>query len=557
MSTRGADLLVATLEANGVELVFGYPGGAIMPVYDALVDSSLRHILTRHEQAAALAADGYARATGRVGVCMATSGPGATNLVTGIANAFMDSVPLLVITGQVPTGLMGTDAFQEVDIFGMTMPVVKHSFLVKRAEDTPAIVAEALKIATSGRPGPVHIDLPKDVTLAEIDAEVPEGAGPDAPHAPDMEAIERAIQFIAAAERPVIYAGGGVGMAGAVESLRRFADASGIPLVATLKGLGVLPTWHEQFLGMLGMHGNRAANMAVQASDLLICTGARFDDRATGRLDGFAPDARVIHLDIDAGEIGKLRSAEIGITGDMGLTVDALSASPLIRETGSMEWRRQCGSLKRRYAPAYDAPGEGIYAPALLRQESERIKPHGVITCDVGQHQMWVAQHCHIPSPEQHLTSGGLGTMGFGLPSAMGVQLAQPDRTVVCVTGDGSIMMNVQELTTLLRYALPIKILLLDNQALGMVRQWQELFHQERYSEVDLSDNPDFAAVARAFGIAARGLDARADTDLALDWWLAQPGPALLHVAIDPAENVWPLVPPGAANHDMMEEART
>ncbi len=547
-TVRGADALLRALEAEGVDLIFGYPGGAIMPVYDALVDSGVRHILVRHEQGAALAANGYARHTGRVGVCLATSGPGATNLVTGIADAFLDSVPMVAITGQVATGLMGTDAFQEVDIFGITLPIVKHSFIVRDASKIAETVCEAFRIAREGRPGPVLIDLPKDVANALV--EVPRFAPPAAAAAPsvDRTAVQRARTLIAASRRPVFYTGYGVGLAGAEDTLRELVRETGIPVVSTLKGLGGVPTDDPQFLGMLGMHGSKAANLAVQESDLLIVVGARFDDRATGKLAEFAPHAKVIHLDTDAAEISKLRYAHVHIVGDLKSILPRLDCRPDIAA-----WQARCETLRRASRPRYDSPGEDVYGPALLRRLSE-LAPDAVIACDVGQHQMWVAQHCIHRAINRHLTSGGLGTMGFGLPAAMGVKLGHPEAEVVCVTGDGSIMMNIQELATLRRYGVAVKIVLLDNSSLGMVRQWQELFFAERYSETDLSDNPDFAEITRAFGIHAESIDRRDQVDDALRAMLAADDPWLLHVKIDPRANVWPLVPPNTPNHEMMEK---
>lgn len=546
---RAAEALLDALSAEGVELVFGYPGGAIMPVYDALVGHPIRHILVRHEQAAALAANGYARFTGMVGVCLATSGPGATNLITGIADAFLDSVPLVAITGQVATSLMGTDAFQEVDTFAITLPVVKHSFLVREAEALPEIVHEAFRIARSGRPGPVLIDLPKDVASRPLAPRRTSPLPDPAPPSPNPCALERARHLLARAARPVLYSGYGVHLAGAEAALRAFVEATRIPTVSTLKGLGGLPTDHPCFLGMLGMHGSRAANQAVQEADLLLCVGARFDDRATGKLDAFAPKARVIHLDRDPGEISKLRYAEVALCGDLAGMLDVLPSRPV-----PAPWQARVEALKAADRPRYDAPGQFLYAPALIRRLYQLLPPDAVVTCDVGQHQMWVAQHGIHRSIRQHLTSGGLGTMGFGLPAAIGVKLAAPERAVVSVTGDGSFMMNVQELATLRRYGLAVKILLLDNQALGMVRQWQELFHERRFSEIDLSDNPDFAALAEVFGLWAARLERRGDIDALLSAWLSHPGPALLHVPIDPRANVWPLVPPNRPNNEQLLE---
>jgi acetolactate synthase-1/2/3 large subunit len=546
----GARLVVEALEREGVTQLFGYPGGAIMPVYDALTDSKLQHILVRHEQGAALAADAYGRVTGRPGVCLATSGPGATNLVTGIANAYMDSVPMVAITGQVGTPLMGTDAFQEVDIFGITLPIVKHSFIIRRTADIPRVFAEAFRIAQSGRPGPVLIDLPKDIGViaaAPEPFELPEEVAQPL----DEVGIARANKMIAEAERPVLYFGGGIAIARADEELRAFAQRSGIPAVSTLKGLGGMPTDDPNFLGMLGMHGTRAANIAIDNSDLLICVGARFDDRATGKLDSFAPGAKIIHIDADPAEISKLRQADVGISGDVRAVLNALTA----RADKASDWAKKCAAQKVAGAPRYDAPGNGIFAPALLKQLSEAAGDKAIFTCDVGQHQMWVAQHCRFVRPQAHLTSAGLGTMGYGVPAGVGALFAEPDATVITVSGDGSFMMNVQELATIRRYRLPLKIVLLDNGQLGMVRQWQELFFDENFSEIDLSDNPDFAEVARAFGIEAFTLDHRSEVDGAIQRLLETPGPILCHVRIDPRDNVWPLVPPNSSNVQMLEKS--
>jgi acetolactate synthase-1/2/3 large subunit len=546
---KGAQFLVKALEREGVEIIFGYPGGAIMPVYDALLDSKIRHILVRHEQAAALAADGYARATGKVGVCMATSGPGATNLVTGIANAYMDSVPMVAITGQVATSLMGTDAFQEVDIFGITLPVVKHSFLVNTASDLPRIVHEAFRIARSGRPGPVLIDLPKDIANIVADFEFHEATATESTSELNAKSIARALELMRQSYSPVVYAGGGIGMAGALAEFRNFIDTARIPVVATLKGLGAIPTTHPLSLGMMGMHGTKAANHAVQSCDLLICIGARFDDRATGRLNAFAPHAKVIHMDVDPAEVGKLRRADVPLIGNLRQSLAAL-ACPLDIEP----WRRECTAAKQTHAWDYAAPGSEVYAPGFLKTLSERAGEDCIVACDVGQHQMWVAQHFHFKNPAQHLSSGGLGTMGFGLPAAIGAQFAFPDARVINVSGDGSIMMNLQELATLRRYDLPIKIVLFDNRALGMVRQWQELFHDRRYSEVDLSDNPDFVRVAESMGIPSFRVEDRGDVSSAIDRLLAEPGPVLAHVLIHQEANVWPIVGPGRSNSEMLDE---
>ncbi len=544
----GARLVVEALEREGVTHIFGYPGGAIMPVYDALPGSSLTHILVRHEQAAALAADAYGRVTGRPGVCLATSGPGATNLVTGIANAYMDSVPMVAITGQVASHLMGTDAFQEVDIFAITLPIVKHSYVIRDTADIPRIFAEAFEIARSGRPGPVLIDLPKDVTIKTASPE-PVTLPAAVADPLDAPAIAHANELIAAARQPILYFGGGIGIARAETALRNFSARTRIPSVATLRGLGAIPTDTDTYLGMLGMHGTRGANVAIDNCDLLICVGARFDDRATGKLDTFAPNAKVIHLDGDPAEIGKLRRPEVALAGDLTTILDAFTASP----ADAQAWRDQCAAQKTLWANKYDAPGNGVYAPAMLKSLSERAGDKAIFTCDVGQHQMWVAQHCRFVRPQAHLTSAGLGTMGYGIPAGIGALIAEPDATVITVSGDGSIMMNIHELATLRRYRLPLKIVLLDNSQLGMVRQWQELFFDENFSEIDLSDNPDFAEVARSFGIEAFTVDHRSEVDGAIDRLLATSGPVLCHVRIDPRENVWPLVPPNSSNVQMME----
>ena len=556
---NGARWLAQALVAEGVDTLFGYPGGTIMPFYDALHGTpALKHVLVRHEQGAAFAANGYARASGRVGVCVATSGPGASNLVTGIADAMLDSVPMVVLTGQVPTTLMGTDAFQELDVFAMTLPMVKHSFIARRVDELPMMVAEAFRLARSGRPGPVLIDLPKDVQMADathLPAHAPLPV--DAVEAPKDASLHEALALISQAQRPVLYGGGGIALGDALQDFRTFVDATQIPTVLTLKGLGALPTKHPLNLGMLGMHGSRAANLAVQESDLLIVVGARFDDRATGKLAEFAPHARVVHMDLDACEIGKLRSADASVRGDLRTTLAKLTlpcAAHLHGRNGAARkaWRAQCQQRAQQHAARYDAPGKSVYAPALLKRLSE-LAPDAVVACDVGQHQMWVAQHWRMDHPRKHLTSGALGAMGFGIPAAMGAQEADRGKQVICVSGDGSILMNIQELATLRRYDLPVKIVLLDNQALGMVRQWQELFFDKRYSEIDLSDNPDFVAVARAFGIEAMHIERADEIDGALRALLDAKGPALLHVAIDTAANVWPLVPPNRSNSEMLD----
>jgi len=545
---NGAQWVVQALRAQGVETVFGYPGGAIMPVYDALYDGGVEHLLCRHEQGAAMAAIGFARATGKVGVCIATSGPGATNLITGLADAMLDSVPIVAITGQVSSAVMGTDAFQEIDVLGLSLACTKHSFLVESLDELPVVMAEAFAIAKSGRPGPVLVDIPKDIQLASGDLAahlLPVEQEMAHPHAE----LQQARNLLALAKKPILYVGGGVGMADAVHALRAFAKETGIPTVATLKGLGTPDADDECYLGMLGMHGTKAANLAVQQCDLLIAVGARFDDRVTGKLDTFAPHASVIHLDIDPAELHKLRRAHVGLQGDLNKLLPDLYQPVAIDA-----WREEVKTLKDDHGWRYDHPGEAIFAPLFLKQLSDRKPQSAVVTTDVGQHQMWAAQHMSFNRPENFITSSGLGTMGFGLPAAVGAQVARPDDTVICVSGDGSFMMNVQELGTVKRKQLPVKIVLMDNQRLGMVRQWQQLFFEERYSETNLSDNPDFLILASAFGIPGQRITRKDQVDAALDALLHSEGPYMLHVAIDEHENVWPLVPPGASNENMMEK---
>lgn len=545
---NGAQWVVHALRAQGVETVFGYPGGAIMPVYDALYDGGVEHLLCRHEQGAVIAAIGYARATGKTGVCIATSGPGATNLITGLADAMLDSVPVVALTGQVGSALIGTDAFQEVDVLGLSLACTKHSFLVESSEELPRVLAEAFEIASSGRPGPVLVDIPKDIQLAEADFEAWLSTVADESALPEV-ALQQARELLLAAEKPMLYVGGGVGMAQAVPALREFIAVTGIPSAVTLKGLGAVPADHPYYTGMLGMHGCKAANFAVQECDLLIAVGARFDDRVTGKLNTFAPHAKVIHMDIDPAELSKLRQAHVGLQGSLNRLLPALQ-QPL----SLTHWQQKITALKAENAWRYDHPGDPIYAPLLLRQLSDRKPQECVITTDVGQHQMWTAQHMTFTRPENFITSSGLGTMGFGLPAAVGAQVARPDDKVICVSGDGSFMMNIQELGTIKRKKLPVKILLLDNQRLGMVRQWQQLFFAERYSETNLSDNPDFLTLARAFDIPGQRITRKDQVEAALDTLLNSDGPYLLHVSIDEYENVWPLVPPGASNSQMLEK---
>ena len=548
----GAQLIMACLKAHHVTTLFGYPGGAIMPTYDALYDAGLDHLLCRNEQGAAIAAIGYARSTGKVGVCIATSGPGATNLVTGLGDAMMDSIPVVAITGQVSSPLIGTDAFQEADVLGLSLACTKHSFIVQSADELADVFAEAFEIAQSGRPGPVLIDVPRDIQVGEVPANVKAYVKtPEKPTALSVDKLAEAKELLKNAKKPVLYVGGGVGMAKAVPALREFLAQTQMPSVSTLKGLGAIDPNDDVYMGMIGMHGTKAANFAVQESDLLLVCGARFDDRVTGKLDTFAPHAKVIHCDIDAAEIHKLRRADVALQGDLIQSLNALK-----QELDIEPWREQIRNFKAKLDFTYiENQGNRPIDPwALLNTLSNRKPNNAVICTDVGQHQMWSAQHMKHFAPENYITSAGFGTMGFGLPAAVGAKKARPQDEVILVTGDGSLMMNIQELGSIKRGNLPVKILLLDNQRLGMVRQWQDLFWNKRRSETILDDNPDFVMLANAFGIPAERIESADDVDAALNRLLNSKTAYLLQVCIPPDECVWPLVPPGACNADMVEE---
>ena len=548
----GAQLIMACLKAHHVTTLFGYPGGAIMPTYDALYDAGLDHLLCRNEQGAAIAAIGYARSTGKVGVCIATSGPGATNLVTGLGDAMMDSIPVVAITGQVSSPLIGTDAFQEADVLGLSLACTKHSFIVQSADELADVFAEAFEIAQSGRPGPVLIDVPRDIQIGEVPENVKAYVKTlEKPTALSVDKLAEAKELLKNAKKPVLYVGGGVGMAKAVPALREFLAQTQMPSVSTLKGLGAIDPNDDVYMGMIGMHGTKAANFAVQESDLLLVCGARFDDRVTGKLDTFAPHAKVIHCDIDAAEIHKLRRADVALQGDLIQTLNALK-----QDLDIEPWREQIRNFKAKLDFTYvENQGNRPIDPwALLNTLSNRKPNNAVICTDVGQHQMWSAQHMKHFAPENYITSAGFGTMGFGLPAAVGAKKARPQDEVILVTGDGSLMMNIQELGSIKRGNLPVKILLLDNQRLGMVRQWQDLFWNKRRSETILDDNPDFVMLANAFGIPAERIESADDVDAALNRLLNSKTAYLLQVCIPPDECVWPLVPPGACNADMVEE---
>ena len=550
---NGANLIIECLKAHHVDTIFGYPGGAIMPTYDAIYDSGLDHLLCRNEQGAAMAAIGYARASGKVGVCIATSGPGATNLITGLGDALMDSIPIVAITGQVASPLIGTDAFQEADVLGLSLACTKHSFIVQNIDELPEIIAKAFEIAKSGRPGPVLIDVPKDIQVAPTNAKPIVNPPPKTTALCDKQ-FAQALALLKHAKRPMAYIGGGVGMAGAVPALRYFLHTTQMPSVVTLKGLGAVSPDAPYYLGMIGMHGTKAANYATQEADLLLVFGARFDDRVTGKLDTFAPHAKVIHVDIDGAELGKLRRPDVALRGHLIATLESLSV-PL----DIAPWQQTVAQYKQQFAFSYsehgdEHNGEQLINPLwLLNSISRQKTPETIVVTDVGQHQMWSALHVQHHAPENFITSAGFGTMGFGLPAAIGAKKARPEDDVILVTGDGSIMMNIQELGSIGRGKAPIKIVLLDNQRLGMVRQWQSLFFNARHSSTVLDDNPDFVVLASAFGIKGERIDSAHQVDAALERLFNSQEAYLLHICIHSDENVWPLVPPGACNADMLE----
>ncbi len=558
----GAEAVVASLEAEGVDIIFGYPGGQAIKMYDALYDSTqITHILSRHEQGAVHEADGYARATGNVGVVIVTSGPGATNTVTGIATAYMDSVPLVVITGQVPRGVIGTDSFQESDIVGITMPVVKHSYLLQTIDELTTTFREAFHIAKTGRPGPVLIDVPSDLASETLVFEYPDEVRLPSyrpTYRGNAKQIKQAVARIRRAERPVLYAGGGIISSGASDELRALAELMQIPVVTTLMGKGAFPDSHPLNLGLVGMHGSKYANLALTESDLIIAAGARFSDRVTGRLDQFAPYADVIHIDIDPAEIGKVREAQIPIVGDLkgvlGGIVFTLEKEGAEPETEA--WIAQIGEWRLRhpyYHPAVGDQPDDIVPEIALEKLSEALDPeNSVIVTEVGQHQMWAAQHIDRECPRTFLSSGGLGTMGFGFPAAVGAAIGCPDKTVVCVAGDGSFQMNSQEMATASIHNVPVKVLIMDNRCLGMVRQWQRLFYNERYSSTLLDASPDFVKLADAYGWQGERVERPEDFDAALSRMLEAKGPYLLDVAIARDQNVYPMVAPGAGLSDVI-----
>lgn len=553
----GSEILLRSLVLEGVDTVFGYPGGAVLYIYDALHGfEDFKHILTRHEQGAIHAADGYARASGKAGVCIATSGPGATNLVTGIATAFMDSVPLVVITGNVFSSLIGTDAFQEADITGITMPVTKHSYLVRDVEDLPRIIHEAFHIATTGRKGPVLIDIPKDVSAARtlFTPAQQQGVnlrGYNPRTVPNKLQLDKLIRAIAAAERPIILAGGGVIYSGAHEAMHEFVKRTEIPITTTLLGLGCFPSADDLWMGMPGMHGTYTANNAIQQCDLLINIGARFDDRVTGKLDGFAPKAKIVHIDIDPAEIGKNVTPDIPIVGDVKTVLEMLIPD-VTRAAQADAWRTQIAQWKLDQPLRYKDSETELKPQWVIEMINETTKGEAIVTTDVGQHQMWAAQYYKFNHPRSWITSGGLGTMGFGFPSAIGAQMAYPERLVVSINGDGGMQMCSQELAICAINNIPVKIVVINNQVLGMVRQWQNLIYEKRYSYTDLAGSPDFVKLAEAYGV--KGLRATNKEEAGAAWKeaLETPGPVLVEFVVPKDENVYPMVTQGSTIDQML-----
>jgi acetolactate synthase I/II/III large subunit len=558
---KGAEIVLQCVRAEGVDLVFGYPGGAIMPLYDALEGSGVHHVLTRHEQGAVFAAEGYARVTGKVGVAMATSGPGATNLVTGIADAKMDSVPLVCITGQVRTAMIGTDAFQETDVFGVTLSLTKWSRLVRTIEEIPEVIAEGFYWARSGRPGPVLIDIPTDILKAKKEFS---GPAKFTPHARTADAKAEGafsssiVALLQRATRPVALVGAGAKLSGAISELRRLLDDLNVPTFATVHGLGAVPPQSSYYLGMVGMHGTRAANTALHETDLLMVFGARLDDRVTGDPTRFAPNAKIVHFEIDPAQLDRVRACEVPVIGDLAKTIPAFHAE--VRNASLPDWSDwravACGAERAELDP------RGLAQPTIrfLDELFSRLPQDSVIIADVGQHQMWAAQRYRSSSPRGFVTSGGLGAMGFALPAAVGVQLAKPETCVLCVSGDGGFQMNIQELATVHRLGLPIKMVIVDNKYLGMVRQWQQLFYARNYAETDLSDNPDFVEIAKAYKIhgwrlneaAMAEFPVAAQTGDQIDRFLNSPDAELLVFDCAPEANVYPMVPAGAALSEMV-----
>lgn len=553
---NGAQMVLACLEAEGVNVIFGYPGGAVLTLYDEIYKKGIPHILTRHEQGAVHATDGYARATGKTGVVISTSGPGATNLVTGIANAYMDSIPLVAITGQVARPGIGTDAFQEADITGITLPITKHNYLVTELGELPRVFKEAFHIAGTGRKGPVLIDLPKDIQAEVGDFVYPETAEMPT-YRPKFEGhagqIAKAAAALRRAKKPLLYSGGGVVSSGAHNELLEFSRCASIPVTTTLTGLGSIPHQYEYYLGMPGMHGTYAANHAINKADLIMAVGARFDDRVTGKLDTFCPGAEVIHIDIDPAEIGKNVAASIPIVGDVKQVL--LELIKKVKPGDTKAWCEQVLTWKREHPLRFNQSQEALLKPQFVINELYRLTGgDAIVTTDVGQHQMWAAQYYPLERPRTFITSGGLGTMGFGFPAAIGAQVAHPKGTVICITGDGGFQMNSQELATAALYKLPVKVALINNQCLGMVRQWQEFFYGARYSQSSLQGSPDFVKLAEAYGVTGLRAATVAEVPAVIEKALQTDGPVLMDFQVDPNENVLPMVAPNTSIVEMIGE---
>jgi len=551
----GAEIIAEVLIKEGVETVFGYPGGSVIPIYDVLYNTpQIRHISTRHEQAAVHAADGYARATGRVGVCIATSGPGATNLVTGLATADMDSIPLVALTGQVPTSMIGNDAFQEANITGITYSITKHNYLVKDVNELPGILREAFYIARSGRPGPVLIDLPKDVQVSTTNRSYPDKIDIKSyqPHYKgNPKQIKLVIKEINESQRPIIYAGGGIVSSGASEELYQFAKCNDIPVTTTLMALGTFPENDSLSLGMLGMHGTRYANYAISETDLIIAVGARFDDRITGKVSEFAPKAKIIHIDIDPTAISKSVKADIPIVGDAKDILSKLTSLTKGKKKRDV-WHRKITQWKKKYPLGYETNGK-LKPQFVVEKIHEITKGKAIVCTEVGQNQMWAAQFYCYTQPRSFISSGGLGTMGYGFPAAIGAQVGRPGEIVFDIAGDGSFQMNIQELATVFSHQIPVKVAILNNGYLGMVRQWQQLFYNRRYSQVDISGIPDFVKVAKAYEVEGIRIEKMEEVEPAIKKALSIKGPVVMDFRIDREENVYPMVPAGAALNEMLD----
>jgi acetolactate synthase-1/2/3 large subunit len=550
----GSEILLRCLLLEGVDCVFGYPGGAVLNIYDAMYSfADLKHVLTRHEQGAIHAADGYARATGKVGVCIATSGPGATNLVTGIATAQMDSVPLVIITGNVATSFIGTDAFQEADITGITMPITKHNYLVRNVEDLPRVLHEAFHIASTGRKGPVLVDIPKDISAQKIPFHYVDKVdirGYNPTTHPNKMQVDKMLKAIEQAEKPVILAGAGVVFADAQKELLEFVDKTQIPVATTLLGLSGFASGHELWMGMPGMHGTYTANIAIQNSDLLIGIGARFDDRVTMKLDGFAPHAKIVHIDVDPAEIGKNVPTDIPCVGDVKKVLQL--ANVKAKPAKSAQWLTKIAEMKRDHPLKYKDSDTVLKPQFVIEMLHETTQGEAIVTTDVGQHQMWAAQYYKFKNPRSMITSGGLGTMGFGFPAAIGAQVAHPDRLVISVNGDGGMQMCAQELAICAIHNIPVKVVIINNQVLGMVRQWQEIIYDHRYSHIDLAGSPDFVKLAEAYGV--KGLRATTKEEARLAWQeaLDTPGPVVIDFVVSKEENVYPMVTQGKTIGEML-----